>query len=169
MSSVQDIKLVSEELLPILDRIWKLPDLREEVDADAAATSAVDRLKKVTREADKPTAGELLGRAEAVIAAKEALTEIIVQSVDRPEAVSKTKLRILEAQHTALGASFGRLLELSAFANIPRLLDAEEIKEIEKHLDTAAGEINQRRVAKEHLDLLVDIALTGARIAARLG
>ena len=80
----------------------------------------------------------------------------------------ETRLRIVEAQHNALGASFGRLLEQSAFAAIPKLLDDGEIAKISKTLAEADQAISQRQTVKDILDLTVNIALTGAKIAVRL-
>ncbi len=169
MADLNDLKALGDELIPIFEKIFDLPDLDTKIAGDTAEAAAVSRLQKVTAEANQPTAGELLERAEAVIAAKEVLTEIIVQASNAPDSIPKTKLRIVEAQHTALGASFGRLLELSAFSAIPSLLNQDEIKTIEEDLEKAGQEITQRQKAKQYLDLFVDLALTGGKIASRLG
>lgn len=169
MTDLHDLKALGDELVPIFKKIFNLSDLDTEIPGDPAAEAAINRLEKVVAEASQMTTGDLLERAEAIVAAKEALTEIIVQAGSEPATIPATKLRIVEDQHTALGASFGRLLELTAFAAIPSLLSRDEIKTINRDLKNTTREIKQRQRAKQYLDLFVDIALTGGRIAARLG
>ncbi len=168
MSQLSELKVVGEDLLAIAKKLFDLAgEDKESADKNPEA-AVITRLKKVTREANQPTRGDLLARAETVLSSKEALGEIIVKASAKPETVDATKLRIVEAQHNALGASFGRLLEQSAFATIPNLLDDAEIASINDSLDKADQEIAARQKAKDILDVTVDIALTGAKIATRL-
>ncbi len=168
MSDLSDLQAVGEDLVPIFKRLFELPDLLADDNDTSAEAAVITRLRKVTTEANQPTGGDLLSRAEAVVSSREALTEIIIQANDRTKALEETRLRIVEAQHNALGASFGRLLEQSAFAAIPKLLDDGEITKISKTLADADQAISQRQTVKDILDLTVNIALTGAKIAVRL-
>ena len=168
MSELSDLKAVGDELVPIVKNLFELANRREKLDDPAPEAAVIVRLKKVIDEADQPTRGDLLTRAEAVLASKEALGEIIVEASITTGTLPDTKLRILEAQHNALGASFGRLLEQSAFAAIPKLLDDDEIGQFNANLATAKNEIESRQMAKDILDVTVNIALTSAKIATRL-
>ncbi len=114
MSDLSDLQAVGEDLVPIFKRLFELPDLLADDDDTSAEAAVITRLRTVTTEANQPTRGDLLSRAEAVVSSREALTEIIIQANDRTKALEETKLRIVEAQHNALGASFGRLLEQSS-------------------------------------------------------
>ena len=168
MSELSDLKAVGDELVPIVKKLFELTNRREKLDNPAPEDAVIVRLKKVIDEANQPTRGDLLARAEAVLASKEALGEIIVEASTTADAISSTQLRILEAQHNALGASFGRLLEQSAFAAIPKLLDDDEIRQFNTNLAEAKKEIASRQMAKDILDVTVNIALTSAKIATRL-
>ena len=168
MSELSDLKAVGDELVPIVKKLFELTNRREKLDNPAPEDAVIVRLKKVIDEANQPTRGDLLARAEAVLASKEALGEIIVEASTTADAISSTQLRILEAQHNALGASFGRLLEQSAFAAIPKLLDDDEIRQFNANLAVAKQEIANRQMAKDILDVTVNIALTSAKIATRL-
>lgn len=167
MAQLSDLKAAGEELLPVVKRLFDLAK-GEKVSDKSREAAVVTRLKKVAAEANRPTRGDLVARAETVLSSKEALGEIIVEARTNPGSVDPTKLRIVEAQHNALGASFGRLLELSAFDAIPNLLDDEEIASISESLDKAEREIAARKLAREILDVTVDVAITGAKIATRL-
>jgi hypothetical protein len=168
MSELSDLKAVGDELVPIVKKLFDLANRREKLDNPVPEDAVIARLKKVIDEAGQPTRGDLLARAEAVLASKEALGEIIVEASTTAGAISSTQLRILEAQHNALGASFGRLLEQSAFAAIPKLLDDDEIRQLNANLAAAKKEIEDRQMAKDILDVTVNIALTSAKIATRL-
>ena len=168
MSDLNDLQALGEELVPIFKRLFALPDLLADEDDTSAEAAVITRLRRVTAEANQPTRGDLLSRADAVISSRDALTEIIIQANARTDAIEETRLRIVEAQHNALGASFGRMLEQSAFAAIPSLLDDGEIAKINESLAKADRAISQRQKVKDILDLTVDIALTSAKIAARL-
>ena len=127
MSELKDLKWLGDELLPLFEEIFQRPKLDLSINGETKGEAIVKRLIKVTDEADRTTIGEPLARLEAILAALELLTEIIVQASNHPDSIPKTTLRIVEAQHIALVASCGRLLEVSALADIPSLLSPEEI------------------------------------------
>lgn len=168
MSQLTDIKALGDDLLPIVKDLFDLAKQNGTRDDKAAEIAAISKLKKITAEANQPTRGDLLSTLQTLNASKDSLGEIIIRAREEPGAIPETTVRIVEARHTALGASFGRLLAQSAFAGIPALLDTGEIDAIGKSLDQADDGIKQRQLAKDILDITVDVALTSAKIAMRL-
>ena len=113
MSDLNDLQALGEELVPIFKRLFALPDLLADEDDTSAEAAVITRLRKVTAEANQPTRGDLLSRADAVISSRDALTEIIIQADARTDAIEETRLRIVEAHLLDFeGDIYGETLEV---------------------------------------------------------
>jgi hypothetical protein len=168
MADLKDLKQIGEDLASIFRELFKLVKTDADKDDKRPENAVVERLKKLVSEAKEPTQASLAERAEAIGAARTALTEVLIQSASSNLALPETTIRIIETQRNALRSAFGLLLERAAFEDIPRLLPDSQINQISTQLEKAASEIAQRQKAKMILDTTVKVAVTAAKIAVKL-
>lgn len=168
MADLKDLKKLNEEALPLLRRLFALAGMEGERAETTGEEKVLAHLRKLVVEARDPTDGSLEQRAETIRASRHVLTEVLIEDATRVAALTASRRRRVETQRNALAASFGRLLERATFEPIPSLLDAAELSEVEGDLERAGEEIDVRRRARDLLEIMVDMVITGARIAGRL-
>jgi hypothetical protein len=168
MADLKDLKQIGEDLVPIFKELFVLIKTDADKGDKQPETAVVERLKRLVSEANQPTQASLAERAEAIGAARTALTEALIQSASSNLALPQTTIRIVQTQRNALRNAFGLLLERTVFEDIPRLLPDSQINRIALQMDQAAAEIAQRQKAKMILDTTVKVAITAAKIAVKL-
>lgn len=168
MADLKDLKNIGEDLVPIFKELFELIKTDADKTDKRPENAVVQRLKKLISEAKQPTRASLAERAEAIGAARTALTEVLIQSASSNQALPETTIRIIQTQRNALRNAFGLLLERAAFEDIPQLLPDRKLDQISIHLETAASEIAQRQKAKKILDTTIKVAITASKIALKL-
>lgn len=168
MADLADIKKAGEELVPLIKELVALAKAGKDKDDTSKEIGVVNRLKKLTAEANEETSATVQERAEAMIENHTALTEILIEAAMNRGTVSEIKLINVRAQHEALGNAIGLLFEQSAIGSIRKLLKQSEIQTIADSLKKADEDILARRQAKAVLDTIIGVAMTGAKIATKL-
>lgn len=168
MADLKDLKNIGEDLVPIFKELFELIKTGADKTDKRPENAVVQRLKKLISEAKQPTRATLAERAEAIGAARTALTEVLIQSASSNQALPETTIRIIQTQRNALRNAFGLLLERAAFEDIPQLLPDRKLDQISIHLEKAASEIAQRQKAKKILDTTIKVAITASKIALKL-
>ena len=168
MADLKDLKKIGEDLVPIFKELFELIKTESGKTDKRPENDVVKRLKKLISEAKQPTRASLADRAEAIGAARTALTEVLIQSASSNQALPETTIRIIQTQRNALRNAFGLLLERAVFEDIPQLLPESKLNQISNQLEKADSEIEQRRKAKKILDITVKVAITAAKIAVKL-
>ncbi|OOP55299.1 MAG: hypothetical protein AYP45_15645 [Candidatus Brocadia carolinensis] len=168
MSNLKDLKDVGKELVPILKDLFDLIKNSTNKNDKSSENAMIQRLNKLILEGNTTTPGSLAERAEAIVAVRAALTEIIVQSTASNNPLPETTTRIIMAERNALRSAYGLLLERAVFEDIPQLLTSSEIEEISKTIRKAESEIAQRQRAKDILDTVINVAIAAANIAVKV-
>jgi hypothetical protein len=168
LRDVQDNRAMRTEFVPIFKDLFGLVKAGANKTDKRPEKAVVQRLKKLISEAKKPTPASLSERAEAIGAARTALTGILLQAASSNQALPDTTIRIIQTQRNALRNAFGLLLERDVFDDIPQLLPDNKIDQISNQLVKTNDEIAQRQKAKEILDTIVNVAIITAKIAAKL-
>jgi len=168
MADLKDLKKIGEELVHIFKELFELIKNDADKTDKRLENTVIQRLKKLISESEQPTQASLADRAEAIGAARAALTEVLIQSASSTQALPETTVRIIRSQRNALLNAFGLLLERATFEDIPQLLPNEQIEQISIQLEKAASEIAQRQKAKKILETTVNVAILAAKIAVKL-
>ncbi len=168
MADLADIKKAGEELVPLIKELVALAKAGKDRDDPVKEIRVINKLKKLTAEADEETSASMQERAEAMIASHTALTEILIEAALNRGTVSDIDLINIRARHDALGNAIGLLFEQSAIGAIRKLMTQDEIDIIADSLKKADEDIAARRQAKAVLDTIIGVAMTGAKIATKL-
>jgi flagellar hook-basal body complex protein FliE len=168
MADLKDLKKIGEDLVPILKELFELVKTGADKTEKGSENRVIQQLKKLIDESKQPTQASLEDRAAAIVAARTALTEVLIQSASSNQALPEPTVRIIQTQRNALRNAYGLLLERSAFEDIPQLLSNEELGQISSNLENAASEIAQRQAAQKILETTVNVAILVAKIAVKL-
>lgn len=168
MADLEDLKRSAEELKSVVRTLSELARSGEEEDDKTNEHAVVQRLLKLVGDSNTITPANLNERAEAIGAARSALSEIIIQDILSQTVFDSTKIRTVKARRNSLERAFGRLLERAAFDPITALLSSNEIQQISKTLNAADKDIRDRKKAKEILDSIVEVAVKAADVALKL-
>lgn len=168
MANLEDLKIVGNDLVPIFVTLFNLVKNDADKTDKQLEKAVIQRLKKLISKAKSPTPASLGERVEAIGATRTAMTEVLIQAASSNQALPDTTIRIIQTQRNALRNAFGLLLERAVFEDIPQLLADSDIDQISTHLEQADQEITQRQKAKEILDIIVEVAITAAKIAVKL-
>jgi hypothetical protein len=169
MANLTDLRDFGDALKKIWSDLAALKD--KPVDDPGPEQAVIDKLAKLVAESDQTTQAEVEARAAAIVSNRAALTDLLTAAASNtnPIQLDPQKVILINAQRTALGSAYGLLLERQAFQPIAKLLSKEEMVAITAELKGARVEIQQRKKVQAVIDLMVDVALTGAKIAVTLG
>lgn len=168
MAKLADLRHSAEELISIVRTLSELARAGEDEDDKTNEHAVVKRLLTLVGDSNTITPADLNERAEAIGAARSALSEIIIQDTLSQTVFDSTAIRIVKARRNSLQRTFGRLLERTAFDPIADLLSSNEIKQISDTLTAADKDIRDRQKAKDILDSIVGVAVKAADVALKL-
>jgi hypothetical protein len=169
MANLADLKDVGDGLKQIWTDLAALKG--KPVDNPGPEQAVIDKLTKLVSESDQATQADVDARAAAIVSNRSALTGLVMAAASNanPIQLDPQKLIVINAQITALGNAYGLLLERQAFQPIATLLSNQEMTKITSDLKGARVEIQKRKEVQAVIDLMVDVAITGAKIAVKLG
>ena len=130
MADLADLRRSAEELITIVRTLSDLARSGEDEDDKTSEHAVVKRLLKLVGDSNTITPADLNERAEAIGAARSALSEIIIQDTLSQTVFDSTGIRTVKARRNSLQRAFGRLLERAAFDPIADLLSSNEIQQI---------------------------------------
>ena len=168
MADLTDFKRFADQILPVIKELYAQAAAGAPAPDPRPANDAIAVLQKLVSESATVTPAPAGQRAEALTAMRGVLTDAITGTGSSSVALPPTDVRTMRALWNSLGNTLGLLLEQEAFKDIPQLLSPTEIVRISADLAAASAEIAQRQEAKQRLDLVVKVIITGANLAAKL-
>lgn len=168
MADLKELKKAGEDLLPIIKDLFDRSDGGKPPPASTSELAVVNRLLKQIEQAGKSTAGDSGARAASIIAARQALTEILIQAAEHSTPLQPAQRRLIDAQRTALKDAYGLLMQRTTFDPIVQLLTPAQANDLKKSLAGAKQEIQQRQTAKKALDTTVKVVVALAKIVAKV-
>jgi len=168
MADLTDFKRFADQILPVIKELNAQAAAGAPAPDPRPANDAIAVLQKLVSESATVTPAPARQRAQALTAMRGVLTDAIAGTGSSGVALPPTDARTMRALWNSLGNTLGLLLEEEAFMDIPQLLSPTEISGILADLAAASAEITQRQEAKQRLDLVVKVIITGANLAAKL-
>lgn len=168
MADLTDLKRFADKILPILKDLIPIVAAGAPTPDPQIVNNAIAALRKLVSESGTVTLAPAGQRAEAIIAVRGVLTDVIADAASSNVALDPTDVRTMRALWNSLGNTLGLLLEQQAVKDIPQLLSPTDITRISTDLGHADAEIKQRQQAKVTLDLIVKVVITAANLATKL-
>jgi uncharacterized protein YPO0396 len=169
MANLQDLKKFADDILPSLKALFSaVTSGASAAQVKGDSLDAVAALKKLIAESSQPTAATNTEAAAAVTDVRVLLFNVLSEAAKSDVALAETDVNTINVLFTALEDRAGRLLQMAAFAGIPRLISADDLVTISANIQQAEAEIRQRQQAKQILDAVVKTVIVAAQIASKI-
>src|SRR5215469_4421967 len=156
MSNLQDLEKFVDDILPSFKELLSaVTSGANTAKAKTDSLDAVAALQKLISESSQPTAATNVQAAAAVTDVRGLLLNVLSQAAASNVALVETDVNTINVLFTALEDRAGRLLEIAAFAGIPRLISANDLVTISANIRQAEADIKARQQAKQILDAVV--------------
>src|SRR5215471_14577637 len=162
MANLQDLKKFADDILPSLKALFSaVTSGASAAQVKGDSLDAVAALKKLISESSQPTAA-------TITEVRVLLFNVLSEAAKSNMALAETDVNTINVLFTALEDRAGRLLQMAAFAGIPRLISADDLVTISANMQQAEAEIRQRQQAKQILDAVVKTVIVAAKIASKI-
>ncbi len=167
MANISDLVDTGKGFVPVIQEIFKI--WTTQGNTSTLSTAPLDRLSQLVTQANQKTDdpdGTL--RADAIVAMGDALTEVVTQAAQTPNAaLSPATVREINNEYDALQTALGLLTERQAFAPIAQLLPSAEIAHVKQEIADAKDAIHSRQTAQKVLETTIDVLIVAAEIAIK--
>lgn len=168
MADLRDLQQFAHDIVPVFRDLFRLVEGAPPAAVGQPALAAIAKLQKLAAEASVATVATNIEAAAAVTAVRGTVLALLTEAAGSPVALAQTDLNTMQVLFNSLEARAGRLLAQAAFASIPTLISAEDLRRITADLQQAEVDIRTRQQAKEVLNAVVNTVIVAARIAAKV-